>query len=221
MSRRLQTCLLLSMIVHLGLFALAGSWTRHTLVDGGMPPSAGSVMMVEWVDSPEPAPAPPPAASPEESSTRNSPEGRTLIGKGAGTSEVASPKPGSPEGVPGGNAAPGKRLNIDFARMAWVREVFARTLTYQRNAPKGFEGMVRSVLSLHPSSAEGSAKISFAFDPSGTVRGVDIRSDSPELKTALSRVGWEAGPLPVPVSDPLLGIGRHHYHRRRTAVRGG
>ena len=196
MSRRLQTCLLLSMIVHLGLFALAGSWTRHTLVDGGMPPSAGSVMMVEWVDSPDPAPAPPPAASPEESSSVEE----------VATFETASPKPGSTEGVPGGNAAPGKRLNIDFARMAWVREVFARTLTYQRNAPKGFEGMVRSVLSLHPSSAEGNAKISFTFDPSGTVRGVDIRSDSPELKTALSRVGWEAGPLPALYQIPCSGL---------------
>jgi hypothetical protein len=196
MSRRIQTSLLLSMIVHLGLFALAGSWTRHTLVDGGRFPAAGSVMMVEWVDSPEPAPAPPPAASQEES----------LSIEEVGAVEAASPKPGSPEGVPGGDAAPGKRLNIDFARMAWIREVFARTLTYQRNAPKGFEGMVRSVLSLHPSSAEGSAKISLRFDPSGTVSGVDIRSDSPELKTALSRVGWEAGPLPARYRIPCTGL---------------
>ena len=210
MSRRIQTCLLLSMIVHLGLFALAGSWTRHTLVDGGSLPSAGSVMMVEWADSPAPAPSPSSSASPEEFSSApkefsSGTEGPSSV-KEAGTSEVAPPKPGSPEGDPGGNAAPGKRLNIDFARMAWVREVFARTLTYQRNAPKGFEGMVRSVLSLHPSSAEGSAKISFAFDPSGTVRGVDIRSDSPELKTALSRVGWEAGPLPALYQIPCSGL---------------
>src|SRR3989304_4386815 len=35
MSRRLQTCLLLSMTVHMVLFALAGSWTGRALVAGG------------------------------------------------------------------------------------------------------------------------------------------------------------------------------------------
>jgi hypothetical protein len=200
---RLQTSLLLSMIVHVGFLALAGSWTRHVLVDGGRLSSAGSVMMLEWVDAPEPAPAPPPVPSTEES--LSVPEVSSSI-KEVETSEAAPPKPGSPEGDRGRNAAPGKRLNIDSARMAWIRDVFARTLTYQRNAPKGFEAMVRSALSLHPSSAEGSAKISFRFDPSGTVNGVDIRSDSPELKTALGRVGWEAGPLPTRYQIPCSGL---------------
>ncbi len=195
MSRRLQTSLLLSMIVHLGFFVLAGSWTRHTLVDGGRASSVGSVMMVEWVDSPRPAASPPAAASPEESSSTSE----------AGTSDVPSPDPGSPAGEPGGDAVSGTRLNIDFARMAWIRGVTARTLTYQRNAPKGFEGMVRSALSLHP-SAEGIAKISLSFDPSGTVLGVDIRSDSPELKTALGRVGWQTGPLPTRHQIPCSGL---------------
>lgn len=81
-----------------------------------------------------------------------------------------------------------------------------KTLQYQPNAPKRFEEMVRSVLSLHPSTAEGSAKISLRFDSSGTVSGVDIRSDSPELKTALSRVGWEAGPLPARYQIPCSGL---------------
>lgn len=203
MSRRLQTSLLLSMIIHMGLFTLAGSWTRHTFVDGGRLPAAGSVMMVECVDSPAPVFAPPPAASPKKSSSV--PEESSSI-KEAGTSEAPSPKPGSPEGDRGGTAAPGTRLNVDFARMTWIREVFARTLKYQRNAPKGFEGMVRSALSLHPSTPDGSAKISLRFDPSGTVSGVDIRSDVPELKTALSRVGWEAGPLPAGYQIPCSGL---------------
>lgn len=210
MSRRLQTSLLLSMIVHLGLFALAGSWIRHTLVDGGRLPSAGSVMMVDWVDSPAPAPSPSSSASPEEFSPAPKEFSPGTAGpssvKEAGASEVAPPKPGSPEGEPGGNAVSGTRLDIDFARMAWIRGVTARTLTYQRNAPKGFEGLVRSALSLHPSSAEGIAKISLRFDPSGTVSGVEIRSDSPELKTALGRVGWEAGPLPSRYQIPCSGV---------------
>jgi len=203
MSRRLQTSLLLSMVIHLGFFAAAGSWTGHSLVDGGRLPSAGSLMMVEWVDAPEPAPAPPPAALPEELSPV--PEESSPI-KEAGTSEAPSPKPGSPEGDRGGTAAPGTRLNVDFARTAWIREVFARTLKYQRNAPKGFEGMVRSALSLHPSIPDGSARITLTFDPSGTVSGVDIRSEVPELKTALRRVGWEAGPLPAGYRIPCSGL---------------
>jgi len=203
MSRRLQISLLLSMIVHLGVFALAGSWTRYTLADRWKLPSAGSVMMVDWVDSPTPVPAPPPAASPDESASV--PEESSTI-KEVGTSEAVPPKPGSPEGDLAGSAGAGKRLNVDFARLAWIQEVVAKTLTYQRTAPKGFEGMVRSVLSLHPSSAEGSAKISLRFDPSGTVRGVDIRSDSPELKMALSRVGWEEGPLPARYHIPCSGL---------------
>lgn len=198
------------MIVHMGFFALAGSWIRHTLVDGGSIFPTGNVMMVEWADSTEAAPAPLAAAPPEEFSSipagYSSPkEGSSSI-REPGSPEIASPKPGSPEGDPGGNTVPGKRLNVDFDRMAWIQGVHARTLTYQRNAPKGFEGMVRSALSLHPASAEGSAKISLRFDPSGTVRGVDIRSDSPELKTALGRVGWEAGPLPARYDIPCSGL---------------
>lgn len=97
-------------------------------------------------------------------------------------------------------------MNIDFARMAWIQQIVVKTRKYQRNAPKEFEGMVRSALSLRPSSAESSAKISLKLDRSGTVSGVDIRSDSPELKTALSRIGWEAGPLPARYQIPCTGL---------------
>lgn len=212
MSRRLQASLLLSTIVHLGFFALAGSWVRHTLVDGGRVLHAGSVMMVECVDStgPAPDPAPLPAAPREESPTITdeipSVKEESPTANKAVASEVPSTKPGTPGGDPAGTAAPGKRLNVDFARMAWIRGVFARTLTYQRNAPKGFEGMVRSALPPHPSSADGKAKVSLKFDRSGTVSGVDIRSDSPGLKTALARVGWKEGPLPTRYQIPCSGL---------------
>lgn len=168
--------------------------------------------MVECVDStgPAPDPAPLPAAPREESPTITdeipSVKEESPTANRAETSEVPSTKPGTPEGDPGGTATPGKRLNVDFARMAWIRGVFARTLTYQRNAPKGFEGMVRSALPPHPPSADGSAKVSLRFDRSGTVSGVDIRSDSPELKTALGRVGWKDGPLPTRYQIPCSGL---------------
>jgi len=125
--------------------------------------------------------------------------------KEAGTSEAVYPKPGSPGGDPGGNVAPGRLLNMDTARSAWVRKVVANTLNYQRNAPKGFEKMVRTALASHPVVAGGTARISFRNDPSGSV-GVVILSDSPELKTALSRVGWETGPLPSRYQIPCSGL---------------
>ena len=197
MSRRLQIWLLLSMTAHVVFFALAGSWSRHLLADGGGIRSAGNLMTVVWVDSPEPAPvqAPAPAASPEGSSSM----------KEAETSEAASPKPGSIAGDPGGIAAPVRLLNMDTARSAWVQKVVVNTLNYQRNAPKGFEKMVRTALASHPVIAGGTAKISFRNDPSGSV-GVVILSDSPELKTALSRVGWKAGPLPARYQIPCSGL---------------
>ena len=202
MSRRLQTTLLLSMLVHLGLFTLAGSWSRQTLAVGGSLPAAGSVMMVDWVDAPEPTPAPPPAASPGESSPV--PEESSSI-KEAETAEAPSSKSGSPEGDPGGTSGPGKRLNIDFARMAWVQQVVAKTLKYQRNAPRGFEEIVRAALAANPVAAGGTAKVSFRTDPSGSV-GIVILSDSPELKTALDRAGWDTAPLPSSYQIPCSGV---------------
>ena len=65
--------------------------------------------------------------------------------------------------------------------------------------------MARAALARHPGIAGGTAKISFRNDPSGSV-GVVILSDSPELKTALSRVGWESGPLPGRYQIPCSGL---------------
>jgi hypothetical protein len=201
-TSRLQTSLLLSMIVHVGFLALAGSWARHVLVDGGRFPSAGSVMMLEWVDSPAPSPVVPPATSPEESSSV--PKESPSI-KGVATSDVPSPTAGSLKSDHGGNAAPGKRLEMDAARSAWVQQVIAKTLRYQRNAPRGFEDMVRAALAANPVEAGGTAKVSFRTDPSGSV-GIVILSDSPELKSALDRVGWDAAPLPSRYQIPFSGV---------------
>ena len=203
MSLRLQTSLLLSMIVHLGFFALAGSIAVPTYIEGGQIQTTGGVVMAELVAPPDSATAPPKMKTSRESS----PPDREEPPVPPETEIAPTPKTAlATEDAPSRKGVPGNRLNIDFARMAWVQQVVVKTQKYQRNAPKEFEGMVRSALSLHPSSAEGSAKISLKLDRSGTVSGVDIRSDSPELKTALRRVGWESGPLPARYQIPCAEL---------------
>ena len=176
MSRRLQTWLLLSMAAHVAFLALAGSWSRHGLADGAGFLSARNFITVECVDSPVPAPEPAaapapnpaPPALPEKSSSASVQEVKAP--------EAASPKPGSPGGDPNGIIAPTRVLNMDTARSAWVQKVFVNTLNYRRNAPKGFEKMVRTALASHPVATGGTAKISLRNDPSGSV-GVVILSD--------------------------------------------
>lgn len=191
------------MVVHLGFFALAGSVAIPTFIEGGQMPTTGGVVMTDLVAPPESGTAPPRRETSLESSPpdrEDPPVPPDAEIAPAATSALAT------EDAPSRNGVPGTRLNIDLARLVWVQQVVVKTLQYQRNTPKRFEEMVRSVLSLHPSTAEGSAKISLRFDSSGTVSGVDIRSDSPELKTALSRVGWEAGPLPARYQIPCSGL---------------
>ena len=203
MCVQMKACLTLSLVAHLGIFAWAGSVAIPTFIEGGRMPTTGGVMMAELVAPPESATAPPRVeASPESSPTDR---GEPPVPAGA---EIAPAAKGAPatEGAPSRNGVPGKRLDMDSARLAWVQQVVMKSLSYQRNAPKGFEEMVRAALAPHPVVAGGSAKISLRFDPSGTVSGVDIRSDSPELKTALSRVGWEAGPLPARYQIPCSGL---------------
>ncbi|MBE0604022.1 MAG: hypothetical protein IH611_10430 [Deltaproteobacteria bacterium] len=70
-------------------------------------------------------------------------------------------------------------------------------MSYYRSAPKEFEGILRSAL---PSNAfhEGeNATVSIELSPEGYTSGVDIRSDSPALLSALREVRWETSPLPA------------------------
>lgn len=202
MSHRLQASLLLSMVVHLGFFALAGSVAMPTFIEGGQMPTTGGVVMTELVAPPGSVPAPPRMETSLESSPPDreeppvSPEAE--IGPAA-KSALAT------EDAPSSNGVPGKRLDMDLARLVWVQQVVVKTLQYQRNAPKGFKEMVRAALATHPVVAGGTAKISFRTDPSGSV-GVVILSDSPELKTALDRVGWDTAPLPSRYQIPCSGV---------------
>lgn len=202
MSRRIQTSLLLSMIVHLGFFALAGSVAMPTFIESGQMPTTGGVVMTELVAPPESATAPPRMETSLESSPPDreeppvSPEAEIAP---AAKSALAT------EDAPSSNGVPGKQLNMDLARLVWVQQVVVKTLKYQRNAPKGFEEIVRAALATHPVVAGGTAKISFRTDPSGSV-GVVILSDSPELKTALDRVGWDTAPLPSRYQIPCSGV---------------
>lgn len=216
MCARMRTCLLLSAAAHLAVLVWTGSERTQAFDDRGVTLSTANVMMTEWIDAskdvreavPEAVPEPAPASRAMEASVETPPSTEAEEPERA-RPEPALPVPSRPAasgGGPDGEIVPGKRLNMDLSRIAWVQGVMERSSRYQRNAPKGFEGMVRSALSQHPSNAEGSARISMKFDPSGTVKGVDIRSDSPELKTALARVGWEAGPLPSRYRIPCSGL---------------
>ena len=212
MCARMRTCLLLSVAVHLAILAWTGSGRRTAIDDRGASLSMANVMMTEWIDAtehvPQTVPEPVPAPVPREASKEVIPP-LNAGDPGRDQPEPVIPGPSRPvtaEDGSRGEAATGKRLNMDLSRIAWIQGVLERSSRYQRNAPKGFEGMVRSALSRHPASAEGTARISMKFDTAGTVSGVDIRSDSPELKTVLARVGWEAGPLPSRYRIPCSGL---------------
>lgn len=194
MGAHMKTSLAISLVAHLGIFVWAGSAATPMFTDGGRMPTTGAVVMAELVPPPEPAADPPiMETSPEPSST--APE-ETPVPAEEETAVAAKVTP-STENVPSGDGIRGKQLNWDSARMDWVRNVVAKTMKYQRNAPKGFEEMVRAALALHPVDTDGTAMISFRNDPSGSAGVVIlVQSDSPGLKTALDRVEWEAAPLP-------------------------
>lgn len=202
MRTRMKTCLTLSLVAHLGILAWARSVPGPTFIESGRMPATGGVVMAELVAPPEAAAAPPRLETSPESSPPDREE--PAVPPGAEIAPAAT-SASATDNAPTGNGVPGKRLNMDFARLAWVQKVVVNTLNYQRNAPKGFEQMVRAALARHPGIAGGTARISFRNDPSGTV-GVVILSDSPELKTALSRVGWETGPLPARYQIPCSGL---------------
>jgi len=202
MYAQMKTCIAVSLAAHLGIFAWAGSVGRPTVIEGGRTPATCGVVMAELVPPPEPATAPPkvepfPDPSPTDAGEPPAPAAAEIV-------PAAKNAPASAN-APSGNGISGKRLNMDFAREAWLRQVVVRTLNYQRNAPKGFERMVRAALALHPGIAGGTAKISLRNDPSGSV-GVVILSNSPELKSALGQVEWEDGPLPARYQIPCAGL---------------
>lgn len=214
MYAQLKTCVSVSLAVHLGVIAWAGAARLQAVVDGGRLPAPGGVLMAELVSPPEPAPALPKVAPPLEPSPRDAADPsvqeeaeNVQAAKNAPAAEsvATTGSAAAAEAAPPAKGVPGKRLNVDFGRVALLQQVVVKALNYQRNASMGFEKMVRAALSRHPGIAEGTAKVSFRNDPSGSV-DVVILSDSPALKTALARVGWETAPLPSRYQIPYSGV---------------
>ena len=118
MRTRMKTCLTLSLVAHLGMFALAGSVPLPTFIEGGRMAATGGVVMAELVAPPETAAAPPrlepsPKSLPPESGESPVPPEAEI----APAAKCAS----ATENAPSSNGVPGKRLNMDSARLAWVQ----------------------------------------------------------------------------------------------------
>jgi len=106
-----------------------------------------------------------------------------------------------------GDAPAGRTVrNEEFARLARIREMTAKTAMYYRSAPKGFEGILRSAMAPGALRVDGSAIVSIDLLTSGEPGEVDIRSDSPALLSALKGVRWERAPLPARYRIPCSRI---------------
>ncbi len=108
----------------------------------------------------------------------------------------------------GNEDAPAGRTvrNEEFARLARIREMTAKTAMYYRSAPKGFEGILRSAMAPEALRVDGSATVSIDLLASGAPGEVDIRTDSSALLSALKRVRWEGAPLPAHYRIPCSKI---------------
>lgn len=187
MCARMKTSLLLSLAAHFAVLAWAAPAHRNPIPEGTFP-DRFDAMMID-LDSLPPAAA---AARENPPVDAREPEGKAdgVVVESA-REEDPGPQPGD-GGAPAGRAIP----NEEFARMARVREMIAKTTMYYRSAPKGFEGVLRSAMPPGALREDGSAVVSIGLRSSGELGEVDIRSDSPALLTALRRVPWEAAPLP-------------------------
>jgi len=68
---------------------------------------------------------------------------------------------------------------------------------YYRSAPREFERILRSSLPHGVFRNGESAVVSLELSDPGHLGGVDVRSDSPALLSALRSVRWDAAPLPT------------------------
>ena len=192
MRARLRTWITLSLALHLAVLAWAAPGRKAPVRAGGqaapwnammvdLPSSAGALPAAsrEIPHVPETFPPPP---------TGDAAAGGTGPGREEGVTEESGPAEIVPVRIV---------RNEDFTRMAYIREMSAKTMSYYRSAPKEFEEILRSAL---PSDAfhEGeNATVSIEVSPEGYMRNVDIRSDSPALLSALREVRWEMSPLPA------------------------
>ncbi|MEW6719779.1 MAG: hypothetical protein AB1346_04940 [Thermodesulfobacteriota bacterium] len=187
--------ILLSLALH--LFALAwASPARQTTAASIRPAATWAAVLVDL-----PVPAPPRAAP--------TPAPEAIIGeKRAEAVQTVARKEEPPVSASQvvdqeAAAAPSAYVpirivgNDDFARMARMREAMAKTSSYCRSAPKGFEGVLRSALPSAALAEGGSAIVDIGILPSGEAGGIEIASESPALLAALRGVPWESAPLPA------------------------
>ena len=198
MRARLKTWITLSLALHLAVLAWAAPGRKDPIPAGAAAVRWNAVM----VDLPSPAGALPAVSReipPAPEAVPPPPVDDTVAAAGTGPGPEGSVPEGSvPEESGPAEIVPVRIVrNEEFARMAYIREMSSKTMSYHRSAPKEFEEILRSAL---PSDAfhEGeNATVSIELSPAGYITGVDIRSDSPALLSALRGVRWETSPLPV------------------------
>lgn len=193
MCARLKTWITLSLAFHLAVLAWAAPCRKD--------PARTGATAVRWnavtVDLPSPAGARPAASRaipPVPEAVPPPPAGDIVAAGGTGP----CPEEGVPEESGPAEIVPVRIVrNEDFARMAYIREMSAKTMSYYRSAPKEFEEILRSALPSDAFHEGGNATVSIELSPTGYMSGVDIRSDSPALLSALREVRWEMSPLPA------------------------
>lgn len=193
MCAGMRKYILLSLAFHLSVLAWA-PLARKAPAASIRPPASWQAVLV---DLPAPAPrraAPPATVSPAGESRVDAAETADR------TEETSAPAP--IDGEREVSAAPSASVpirivgNEDFARMELMREMIAKTMSYYRSAPKGFEGILRSTLPSGAMAEGGSAIVDIGILPSGEPGAVEIDSESPALLAALRAVPWKSAPLP-------------------------
>jgi hypothetical protein len=200
MRGRLKTCLVLSLAAHLAVLGWAASAHRPPVPAGPSPEQADAVTVDLHACPPHPvaskgySPVTQPTGMEEEAEPANT-------ARMQDRQESRSVAEASPFWKPG-DARPhdyaGRILGgEEFARMARIREMTAKATLYFRSAPKEFEGVLRSAMPPGGLREDGTATVSIAILPDGAPGRIDVRSDSPALKSALEAVPWGNAPLPA------------------------
>ncbi|MBP2675427.1 MAG: hypothetical protein H6Q84_2267 [Deltaproteobacteria bacterium] len=199
MCGRLRTWLTLSLALHLAVLAFAAPG-RRLPAPAGDPAARWDAMTV---DLPAGRATPPAAARAVSPAPAMPPFKEEPVAAEDVPRDAPVPPPRETErpdaagGRMEGKTVPATIVrNEDFDRMAYIREMSVKTMSYYRIASKGFEGVLRSALPPEALREDGNATVSIGLSASGGPGDVDIRSDSPALLSALRQVRWETSPLP-------------------------
>ncbi len=197
----MKTCIALSAAAHLAV--LFGAVSAHRIAHSTASAAAtGDVMLVNLRAFPEGD------RPPQSAENRHAAAAAEKGGNGNPTGEaggIAATVKGAGDALPAGS--PRREFQVgDFARMAFIREMTAKTMMYRRSAPKEFEGILRSTVPPAALRGDGVATVLIGIRPSGAPGSVDIRSESAALKSALGAVPWEAAPLPGRYRIPCSAV---------------